>query len=342
LAQSLGYSNDRVGSPLPVATAAAPARFREYLESSRDQPIYVIMGVQGSGTNLLSRLLTKLFGFSVMRDRSAVFNGAARLGANPTATDVEREIERFKDMVWPSPLRRKLGKHIILKTKPWQGFASAVPAVPIATGADFARVVYTYQACSLGASHIAIKSDDLWQNIHAIDQVIPNRRIILLTRDFRDNLLSISGKGFGPIEPVCAAQYVKQQLAYYTPEFRRAGAAGYRVTYEALLSDTRQLVDDLSRHFDLEPKVNLDVAIPALKFRPNKIGKWKKLSERELAWCEGILYDELIEFGYEPTTQSPVLPGPGQRLLATARDKTRRLPQKLHRLAARLRRPAGV
>ena len=339
MSQSLARPNVRPGAaPSAAMTHAATPGFREYLERSRDQPIYVILGVQGSGTNLLSRLLTRLFGFSVMRDRSHVFNGAARLGAHPTKADVAREIRRFKNIVWPSPIRRKLSKHVIVKNTPLRGLESELLPASIASGADFARLIYTYRACSLGASHIGIKSDDLWQNIHSIDHVIPNRRIILLTRDFRDNLMSISGKGFGPIEPICAAQYVKHQLGHYTPEFRRAGANGYHVTYESLLNNTRQLVDDLSRHFNLEPKVNLDVTIPALKFRPNKIGKWKKLAPRELAWCEGILYDELLEFGYEPTTPAPVLPGAGERMLATVRDKARRLPQKLRRFQVRVKR----
>ena len=313
--------------------------FREYYERTRTEPIYIILGVQGSGTNLLSRLLARLFGFSVMRDRASVFNAAARLGAEPARSDIEREIQRFKRMVAPSPLRRKFSKHVILKSEPLRGVADALSSSPIASGADFARLIYTYRAFSLGADHIGLKSDDLWQSIHLIDRVIPERRVIMLTRDFRDNLLSISGKQFGPIEPVCAAQYVKNQLSYYAPEFRRS--AGFHITYEALLNDTRRVADDLAHHFQIRPIVDLDAAIPALKFRPNKIGKWKKLPERELAWCEGILYDELLEFGYTPTTPSPVLPGAGDRLRATARDRIRRIPQKLGRLKLRMNRPGG-
>jgi hypothetical protein len=45
---------------------------------------------------------------------------------------------------------------------------------------------------------MAIKSDDLWETIGHIDMVLPNRRIVLLTRDFRDNLLSITKKDSDP------------------------------------------------------------------------------------------------------------------------------------------------
>lgn len=334
---TLAQADVRAGAAASGAPAAPRPAFRDYLAATRSEPIYVILGVQGSGTNLLGRLLTRLFGFSVMRDRSAVFNAAARLGTHPSDAGIAREIRQFKKLVWPSRLRRKLSRHVIMKSKPLQGLASELVPSAVSNGAEFARLIYTFRAWSLGASHIGIKSDDLWENIHRIDEVLPNRRVILLTRDFRDNLLSISGKRFGPIEPLRAAEYVKNQLGYYAPVFRRSGVHGYHVTYEALLNDTRRLVDDFAAHFGIAPLVDLDTAIPALKFRPNKIGKWKGLSERELAWCEGILYDELLEFGYQPTTPSRVLPDASDRLMAAARDSVRRLPQKFNRLKTRIR-----
>jgi len=311
--------------------------FAEYYEANREAPIYVILGVQGSGTNLFGRLMTSLFGVSVMRDRSAVFNAAARLGPNPGRKDVEREIRAFKELVWPSTWRKKISKSVMRRNRPMAGLEDVLIPSAIRSGADFARLIYTYRAYGLGASYLAIKSDDLWENLGRIDEIIPNRRVILLTRDFRDNLLSVGGKQFGPIEPLCAAQYVKHQLAYYIPEFRKTRPLSYHVTYEALLNDTRQVADDLARHFGLVPAVDLDAAVPALKFRPNKIGKWKRLPARELAWCEGILRDELLEFGYTLASDATEVPGSARMLLATVRDKVRRVPQKLRRTVTRLR-----
>lgn len=311
--------------------------FREFFDRSRCQPIYVILGVQGSGTNLLGRRLTKLFGFSVMRDRSAVFNAAAKLGPNPTRAEVEREVARFRELVSPSAVRRKLSKSVIRKNDPLQGIASELRPEVIRSGADFARLIYTYRAFSLGAAHIAIKSDDLWENIHLIDEVIPNRRIIFLTRDFRDNLLSVGGKQFGPIEPLCAAKYVKHQLSHYIREYRRAGPAGYHVKYEALVGDARRLAGDLAAHFGLIPRLDLDLAVPALKARPDKVGKWRRLPEQQLAWCEGLLHDELLEFGYPFASSSPAMPGRARMLLAEARDRVKRVPQKVRRVIARLK-----
>jgi hypothetical protein len=303
-----------------------------------DQPIYVILGVQGSGTNLLGRLLTRIFNFSVMRDRSMVFNAAARLGPAPTDEAVERAVQAFEHVVSPSALRRKLTKNVLKKAKPLQGVVEALRDSKPRSGAEFARLIYTYRAFSLGATGIGIKSDDLWQSVRHRDQVIPNRRVILLTRDFRDNLLSISGKRFGPIEPLCAARYVKNQLAFYTAEYRRAGAAGYHVKYETLVNSTREFIDDFAERFGVRPAMEPEAAVRALNFRPNTIGKWKRLSPQELAWCEGILHDELLEFGYSLASAAPSVPGSARLIAATARDTVKRVPQKLQQMAARIRR----
>jgi hypothetical protein len=309
--------------------------FKEFVERSRDEPVYVILGVQGSGTNLLSRLLTRLFNFSVLRDRSIVFNAAVRLGASPGAADVEREIRQFTQVLWPSALRRKMAKEVIRQNAPFEGIGEELQPAAISSGAGFARLIYAYRAFSVGTTRMAIKSDDLWENLRFIDQVIPNHRVILLTRDFRDNLLSIGGKGFGPVEPLCAATYVKDQLAYYAPAYRRAGENGYHVKFETLLGSTREFAEDFARHFKLPPAVDLDAAIPK-QFRPNKIGKWTRLSAQELSWCEGILHDELIEFGYPIASPSPSLPAPRHLMAAAARDKVKRVPQKIRRLVERL------
>lgn len=310
--------------------------FRTYYDTARHEPIYVILGVQGSGTNLLGRLLTRLYGFSVLRDRSIVFSAAARLGNAPSAADVEREIRWIERAIWPSAWNRKTGRHFIPNSELYDGLGDALRAAGIASGAEFAHLVYAYRAFSLKTRRIAIKSDDLWEHVHLMDQVIPNRRLIMLTRDFRDNLLSISGKEFGPIEPVCGALYVKKQLAHYIPAYERSGKHGYHLKFETLLNETRRFVDDFSRDFAIEPIVDPDVAVPALKFRPNKIGKWKKLPADELAWCEGLLREELQTFGYELYSAQPRLPGRYQIAAATARDTVKRVPQKLRRLRQRL------
>ena len=96
---------------------------------------------------------------------------------------------------------------------------------------------------------MAIKSDDLWETIGHIDAVLPNRRIVLLTRDFRDNLLSITNKDFGPVEPLIAARYVKTRFARYDREYQRTpDAQRIHVRYEDLLR-TGRICGPVREHF---------------------------------------------------------------------------------------------
>ena len=315
-----------------------PSRdFKTFLEATKNEPIYVILGVQGSGTNLLGRLLVRIFNFSLMLDRSLVFDAAARLGPSPTPEAIAREIRTITKHIFPSALTRKTSRQSIRDNAPFAGLERELTPSAIRSGADLARLVYAYRAFSLGTTRMAIKSDDIWQTIDAMDEVLPNRRIVLITRDFRDNLLSVGGKTFGPIEPLRAATYVKRQIVPYAAEYRRAGAQGYHVKFDTLLGSTREFVDDFARHFQLRPTTDPDEVIEAFKFRPGKIGKWNALSKEQLAWCEGILRDELIEFGYPLESAAPELPGRATMIAATARDAVKRVPQKLGRIMSRLK-----
>jgi hypothetical protein len=264
-----------------------------------------------------------------------VFNAAARLGAEPRREEIEREIRRFTERAFPSPLRRKMG-HVLADYAAFPGIVPELRAERIRTGADFARIVHAYRAYSLGTTRMAVKSDDLWERIDAIDAVLPNRRLLLITRDFRDNLLSVAGKEFGPVEPLCAAEYVKRQIARYAAEYRRTGDRALHVKFETLVSSPEVFFQEFTGHFGLSPVADPRTAAQQLRIRPNKTQKWRSLSAEQLAWCEGLLQQELLEFGYVPVSSPPVLPGRRARLSARARDVLKRLPQKVRHVAKRL------
>jgi hypothetical protein len=312
--------------------------FSEFLDRTREEPVYVILGVQGSGTNLLIRLLRRIFNFSILRDRSLVFNAAARLGAAPSPDAVAREIGHVKAHLFPSTLTRKRTRFAIRDNKHFAGFEPELISRRVSSGAELARLVYAYRAFSSGTSRMGVKSDDIWENIGAIDEVIPNRRIVLITRDFRDNLVSITGKPWGPVEPLQAAHYVKKRFAPYAVEYRRVGRRGFHVKFSTLVTSTRKFVDDFSSHFDLTPSEDPDAVIKAFNFRPGKIDKWRRLPADQLTWCEGILYDEMVEFGYTPLSPAPALPGPLNTSAAVVRDTLRRVPQKLQTLVRMIQR----
>jgi sulfotransferase family protein len=312
--------------------------FADFYAASRDLPIYIILGVQGSGTNLLRKFLVTAFNFSVLQDKALVFNAGARLGAHPTTDDVIRQFAQVQAAMFPSPLSRKLTRSKVKAkgAEPLRGMDKHFDPATIRSGADFARFFYAYRAFTLGTPLMAIKSDDIWEHIGEIDNIVPNRQVVLITRDFRDNLLSVSGKNFGPIEPVCAAEYVKGRFAYYDAEYRRAGTRGYHVRYESMLQDPRQFLLDFARRYGLSFVKDPDEVVAEMALRPNKVGKWRSLDARQLAWCEAILRPELAAYGYVPATNEGSPPDAITRLAARTRDAWKRVPQKLRKIRQRL------
>ena len=313
--------------------------FEEFRKNTANDPVYVILGVQGSGTNLCRKLLTNIFGFSVFKDRSMVFNEAARLGTSPSESQLSQAISRVRDRLFPSALARKTRKDVVRDNEPFEGIESHLDTATIRNSADLARTIYAYRAYSAGTRRMAIKSDDLWESISAIDRVIPNRRIVLLTRDFRDNLLSVTGKNFGPIEPLIAANYVKERFTHYHREYLRSGENGLHVRFEDMVEAPKTFVANFSSKFSLEPTVDPDRVLADFPLNRSKVRKWQRMLNADaLAGCEAILHDELETYGYELSSIGSHQPSSGSLMLARARDTFKRVPQKLHRTALRARR----
>jgi hypothetical protein len=319
-----------------MSTTASPT-FADFYAAAREVPIYVILGVQGSGTNLLRKFLVTAFNFSVLQDHALIFNAAAQLGRSPDRAAVERQFAAVHEAIFPSGVKR-LQRQLIkgAAVEPFRGVAEHFDPSLIRSGADFARFFYAYRAYSLGTTRMAIKSDDLWEHIHAIDDVLPNRQVILITRDFRDNLLSVADKDFGPIEPLCAAEYVKHHFSYYDAEYRRAGDRGYHVRYETMLRHPKQFVLDFAARFQLSPIKNVDDVVAEIALKPDRVEKWRKLNPRDLERCEATLRTELVGYGYSPATPAVPPPGALTRMAATLRDVCKRVPQKLRSLRQRL------
>jgi hypothetical protein len=319
-----------------TTAVAKGSPFTSFAERVADQPVFVVLGVQGSGTNLLSRILRRAFRFLVVEDGSVIFNTAARLGSHPSPAQIRRAFELIHSRLVPSAVVRKTCR-VIKVNADYTDLDRHLDADAVRCGADFARFVYAYGAFRLGTSCIAIKSDDLWEEIGHIDDVLPNRRVILLTRDFRDNLLSVSKKDFGPIEPLKAAWYVKTQFAHYRTEFQRTPHAHrYLVRYEDLLDSPLSVVHGLSGHFGLPCVAGGEGAIEALNIRRGNVRKWNTLGARTLGHVEALLREELTDYGYGLTAGSIELPGAGHWAMAAASDSMKRVAQKGKRFVKRL------
>jgi hypothetical protein len=309
--------------------------FAEYFTSARHLPVFVVLGVQGSGTNLLRSILVEAFRFCVVQDQSIVFNAAARLGVAPSPEAVHRQFDRILMHLQPSAVTRKT-RQVIKSNADYTGIEDCFGDAAVRSSAELAQFIYAYGAYRLGTTLMAVKSDDLWEHIDQIDAVVPNRRIVLLTRDFRDNLLSITKKDFGPIEPLVAAQYVHDRFARYEGEFQRTPPARrFHVRYEDLLSAPLGFAAAFAAHFGLEFGVEGQAGVGRLRIRSSNVRKWAGLDPETLSGCEGILRDELLRYGYG-TERQGVPPSGGTWLLARGRDVVRRVPQKVLKVSRRL------
>ncbi|MGE0592645.1 MAG: sulfotransferase [Vicinamibacterales bacterium] len=307
------------------------------LDAYQDQPVYVVLGVQGSGTHLLSRFLTRVFGCSVLHDHAYVFEAARRLGTRPSPRQVAREIAALAAHLRPSRLRSLRMVRGIRDVAPFAGIEHALRPSDVRSGADFARLVYAYRAAAVGAQHLAIKSDDIWEGLADIDDVLPNRRVLLLTRDFRDNVVSIMHKPFGPVDPLCAARYVKARFAAYEAEHARAGAHGCVVRFETLVERSDLCVHEMASRFGLTPVDDWDRVRQSIPTKPGRIGRWRTLSPRDQAQCEALLCDELERHGYPLAFGAAATPpSPLEGLAARARDFVGRSRQKAAVLAGKV------
>lgn len=106
----LDERRDPPAVPEPLTSAASVEAFASRFKAGGDEPVYVLLGVQGSGTNLLSKLLTRAFTPSVLHDQSLVVRTAGRLGASPSSADVEHAFRRIHAATFPGPVRRRLIK----------------------------------------------------------------------------------------------------------------------------------------------------------------------------------------------------------------------------------------
>jgi hypothetical protein len=310
--------------------------FAAWFTASVDEPVYVLLGVQGAGTNLLSRLLTRACNLSVLHDQALVVRVVGQLGLSPSATEIERAFHRIRTAMFPGPLRRRLIRPSIHPDSRLVDVDAYFRAAAPRTPADLARFVYAYRAFRTGHTGLAIKSDDIWEHMGNLDRVLPNRRVVLLTRDFRDNVMSVIDKPFGPRAPSVAAEYVRSRFAHYECEYRQHPNSSRHVRFEDLVSAPITALAPLGRwlgHFEQD---GAEERLRDFRIRPGRVGRWRALAPRQLAICEAILRRELLAYGYGLVTATTVGTGRWERVSAIAADALLRIPQKLAHLNRRL------
>lgn len=305
-------------------------------QSLRCEPTYVILGVQGSGTNLLCRILQDVFDISVTRDRSLICAAGVRVAGREDPGSISREMQRVWRSVFPNPLRRRfLARAYYHQAENYLGVEEAIGRIEIGSAADFTNFWYSYHAFRNGARRKGVKSDDIWRYVEQFDTVIPERRYIRLLRDPRDNALSIASKDWGPCNVLCAAQFVKHQARIYDKETTSHPEVSLVARYEDLLSSPELFIHRFAEQFDVALCDDWKDRLVKIGIRPGNRKKWERLSPDTLRFLEQRLQNLLEAHGYGVAASPGSQPGVWRKMSWLFDDTLRRVPQKAGKMWGR-------
>ncbi|HEX6986720.1 MAG TPA: sulfotransferase [Planctomycetaceae bacterium] len=314
---------------VPAGAVRTQPEFRDEFLASKSRDVFFILGVQGSGTNLTAQLLRSVFGFSTVLDGSLIFRSAVRVHARPRREVVVREFRRVHRHLFPGPVRRRFTlRHYHHRNAGFRGIEEHFDPALIESGSDFARFFYTYHAWRIGTDRQAVKSDDLWQLLDHLGPMFPNRKLIHLVRDPRDNALSVTRKNFGPRDLFVAAKFVARQLDAYRREAARQPEGCVTVTYESLLAEPWVFITEFSERFGFSVPPDAAQAVDSLGIRQDNSRKWERLPKRDLTACEAVLERDLRDFGYGLSQPQVRAVGRAEAAGRHLRDWALRVPQK--------------
>lgn len=306
--------------------------FIQYYQQAKTKDLYIILGSQGSGTNLISNTLMAVFNFSVIRDQSIIFNSAVKIHKNNSKENIRRQFRYILNRFYPNIVRKTFQKHYHHRTRYYSGIEKYIDKIEIKTACDFACFFYAYHAFQNGKSFFAIKSDDIWENIEFLSQIFPNRKYIFNNRDPRDIVLSVIQKSFGPRQVYNGSLYVRKRVLKFLEEIERHQNISMGFKYEVLLANPLQIVQQFSQKFAMPLPQDRAERIKLLNIRSANFNKWKKLmSQRQLRVCESVLQNEILRCGYDlsgPATEVPAI----ESAFYSLADTIQRVPQKLSRI----------
>lgn len=308
--------------------------FVSFYNEARDRDLYFILGAQGSGTNFVCNILRHIFGFSVIQDRSLIFNASVNVNRSKSNGSIRREFQDVYSKFFPTPFARRLQlKHYHHRNEHYQGIKEFLNRVEIKSAEDFGYFFYAYHAFSEGKKYVAIKSDDLWENLPILDKIFQNYKYIFLTRDCRDNVLSIMHKNFGPRSIYYGSHYIKERVRTYHNEVHKHPESTVQVKYEELLVNPLDFIQKFSEISGIQPQENIEKRLEELKIRKTNFEKWKTLMNRnELLICESILHDELNALGYGTENQEFPEISKAQIFRQKIYDASARISQKIKRI----------
>lgn len=321
---------------LPTLTNSTDLSFEEFYSRIGGDPTFLILGSQGSGTNLLRRILTSALGFSVTTDRSLIFNAAANLCRERTVARAKCESHRVVKSLFPNALRKRLlPRRFYRQNQNWIGVEGHLRHSYTESPSEFANFFYSYHAFVTKGLHKALKSDDIWENLHLVREIIPNYRICLLIRDPRDNAISIMNKNFGPCEIYHASLFVRHRMDAYIALADSDPERAITLKYEDLLCDPIGSVKRMENFVGATITPDVERKIDELDVKRDNHQKWRKLDNDSLAASEFVFGDLLDRFNYERGSAVPWSATKVDQIRCTLKDVFRRIPQKIQNKTAR-------
>ena len=307
-----------------------PSFFDYYHNALKTKHIFYVLGAQGSGTNLICNLMRQTLDFSVVQDRSLIFNAAVRIHKRPTEANIARQCAFVCSRLFPSRLRRRIGqKSYHNQGHNYEGIVEHLSDAKIRSAREFLYFFYSYQAFQLGKKHLAVKSDDIWESISHLQPILGDPRYILNVRDCRDNALSIANKPWGPKTLYRTSRYVKHRLDAYWRETATLPDQTVVVKYEQILTDPEAAVQKLASTFGLELTAGWEDELQQLQIRRTNFNKWKRMKPADVSVCEAVLKDCLQRHGYEMACADNPKLTVWQAGADYFRDMAMRAPQKL-------------
>ena len=239
-------------------------------------------------------------------------------------------MQRVYQRLFPGPVRKRLlSRQWFHQASNYEGLGDILDDVEIRSASEFADFFYSYHAFVMKGKLRGVKSDDCWQYLDTIGDVIPNRKYIFLARDPRDNLLSIINKDFGPRTIYTAAQFVNHQLELYLGEMDRRPNDSMMTQYEVLLEQPEEFVNAFAEFADLEIPADVDQALDELKIRRANSRKWTEWSGREIDVAEAVLGKHFNRLGYERHGKSTLSLTSSEIASFRIKDVLLRVPQRL-------------
>jgi Sulfotransferase family len=305
-----------------------------------DPSLVFLFGLPRSGTKLARDLLNRHPDIAIFPHESHFIPYFARtfqsFGSVSRKSNFLRFYAQFRETTFA---RRMQARGIEFDRSSWY------EALQGATYRDVLRAMFGLYSQMTGCRIVGDKTPGYVSQVSLLATLFPEARYIHIVRDPRDYACSIR-EAWGKSIPR-AAQRWKQQIRKYHEDVSGLSLNSVELSYEWLLAEPRQALDQLCRFLGVnfrgemlvldKPAENLARTRHSLTIVSDNSGKWRSsLTDREVATIERICGCLMSELGYAAVCTA------GDEDLNPAAMTWQKLQDGLNLLRFRLRQDGGL